>query len=550
MSNAAKSREEVPLDLKSGRPPRWFGAAALVIALAVASVGAADTDRVIIGVKGDLDSFNIYTAGTFLSQEIADLLFLRLAVEQDDFAEGPPGFTPGLAKAWELSPDGLTLTFRLDETMVWSDGAPITSRDVLFSHHAAVSPEVGWIGRDVKELIASVEAVDDHTVRYRFTRRYPYQLMDAAEGNILPAHHYGKTPMAEWPKTSFTTAPVVSGPYRLKAYRQNERIELERNESYRGRPAGIDRVILRVIPDEATLLAELESGGIDVMENVPAGQMARLQANPRLDVLRVHDLSYTFICWNVRSSLFSDARVRRALTMAIDRRAMVEGLLYGEGLVSSSPILSLFWAHDPGMAPPAYDPDGARRLLEEAGWRDTDADGVLDRDGTPFRFTLESNQGSRLRNDVAVMVQSDLRKIGIAAEPRIVEWRAFLAAHARHEFDAFVAGQREPTKVDLKSLLHTDAIENGFNYGSYSNPELDRILDAARAEPDTTRARALWKQAQEIFLKDQPLTILFEKVRVNAISSRLRGVVMSPRSALAGLPSWRLAPDASRAATP
>ncbi|HZI95469.1 MAG TPA: ABC transporter substrate-binding protein, partial [Patescibacteria group bacterium] len=447
-----------------------------------------------------------------------------------------------LASSWDLSADGLSLTFHLDGRARWSDQTPVTARDVIFSHKAASSPEVGWVGRDVKEFIASVSAVDDHTVVYKFTRRYPYQLMDAVEGNILPQSRYTAVPFSDWAKTPFTDAPVVSGPYRLASYRQNETIELERNDRYAGEPPAIARAVFRVIPDENTLLAELESGRIDLMENVPPNQVARLAANPALKLTTLHDLSWTYICWNTRSPLFSSADVRRALTMAIDRQAIVEGLLYHLGSVGASPVLSLFWEHDAEMSPLAYDPAEARRLLAAAGWKDTDGDGILDRAGRAFQFTLESNQGSKLRNDVAVLLQAQLRKVGVDARPRVIEWGAFVAGHEKHDFEAFIGQQREATKVDLKSLLHTSAIDGGYNYGSWSSPAMDDLIDKARSESDSVKARDLWVKAQRLFHQEQPLTVLFEKMRVNAASARLENVVMTPRSAIAGLPAWQLRP--------
>jgi peptide/nickel transport system substrate-binding protein len=471
---------------------------------------------------------------------VADLLFPHLARERDDFAAGPPTFEPALARRWTASPDGLTLDFELDPAARWSDGVPVTARDVIFSHEAATSADVGWAGRDVKESIESVTAVDDHHVRFRFRRPSAYQVMDAVEGNILPAHHYASIPFATWPKTEFTTAPVVSGPYRLASYRPGEAIVLEKNPAYAGPAAGVARVVFRILPDVASLLVELQSGGIDLMENVPAGQVERLRGNPRLELTSVHDLSYTFVCWNLRSPLFSDARVRRALTLAIDRQAIVDGILFGNGRTLASPILSLFWAHDPAIAPYPYDAARARALLKEAGWSDTDGDGVIDKDGRPFRFVLESNQGSQLRNDVAVMVQDHLKKVGIDAQPRIVEWRAYLQKHDAHEFDAFVGGHREATRVDPTSLLHSSGIEGGYNHASYASKAMDDLIEKARSEPDTARARRLWSSVQALFHEDQPFTILFEMQRVNAVNRRVTGVRMSPRSAFVSLPSWRL----------
>ncbi len=525
------------------------GCAVIAFLCAAAGIGRPSGDpgrggRVVIGVPGDVSSLNIYTATNAFSQEIVDRLFLKLADEQDDFSQGPPTFKPALAKSWEFSPDGLVLTFHLDHRTRWSDGRPVTARDVVFSHQAAVSPDVAWVGKDVKDFIRDVRADDDRTVVYRFRKVYPSRLMDAVEGNILPAHAYGATPLADWPKRPFMEAPIVDGPFLLKRYERGALIEMARNPGYVHAPLPkLDSVVFRIIPDEATLLNELFSGGIDVMENVPAAATKRIEADPRLRLVRVPDLSYHFICWNASRPPFVDARVRRALTLAIDREAIIEALLPGTGRLSTGPVLSLMWAHDPSLRPLPYDPDAARALLKEAGWEDTDRDGLLDRGGRPFRFTLETNQGARLRADVANMVAAQLRQVGIEAVPRVYEFGAFIDRHEKHDFDAFVGSWRESTKVDLKSAFHSSARDGGYNYGMYANPELDAIIDRARAASDAREARALWFSAQEIVVADQPYTFLFERDRLNAAARRLRGLRMGPRSAYDGLEEWSWEPE-------
>jgi peptide/nickel transport system substrate-binding protein len=497
--------------------------------------------KIVIGVRGDISSFNIYTATTAFSQEIIDLVHVRLAEEQDDFRNGPPSFKPALATSWELSPDRATLTFHLDPHARWSDGQPLTSADVLFSHKAAASPDVGWVGSDVKEAIAAAATPDPKTIVFSFSKPYPYQLMDAVEGNVIPAHFYQSTPLAEWPKKAFLETPPASGPFLVKRYEHGSLIELVRNPTYFRAPLPrLDDVIFRIIPDETTLLNELLAGGIDVMENLPEAAVKKVEASPRLRIVRVPDLSYTFISWNTGRPLFADARVRRALTLAIDRTAIIEGLLRATGRPSAGPILSFMWAADPTLKPLPYDPDGARALLKEAGWADSDSDGILDRQGVPFRLELETNQGSGLRSDIVQMVSAQLKKVGIEAVPRIIEYGAFIAGHEKHEYDAFVSSWRESTKVDLKSVYHSSAIASGYNYGQYANPELDKVIDQARIESDREAARKLWAQAQAIIVRDQPVTFLFERDRLHALPKNLTGFHSSPRSAYVGLEDWSI----------
>jgi len=524
------------------------GAAVLAAVCAAAGSEQARVDtgrgsRVVIGVPGDITSLNIYTATNAFSQEIVDLLFLKLADEQDDFRQGPPTFRPSLAKSWELSPDGLQLTFRLDPRARWSDGLPATARDVVFSHRAAASPEVAWVGKDVKDFIQEVKAAGESKVVYRFRQLDPYGLMDAVEGNILPAHAFEKIPLADWPKRSFLEVPAGSGPFLLKRYERGALIELKRNPGYLRAPLPrLDAVVFRIIPDEATLVNELLSGGIDVMQNVPATATKRIEADPRLRLVRVPDLSYHFICWNTSRAPFTDGRVRRALTLAIDREAIAEALLPDTGRPSAGPVLSFMWALDPSLRPLPYDPDAARALLKEAGFEDTDGDGLVDRDGKPFRFSLDINQGSRLRSDVAQMVATELRKVGVEAVPRVYEFGAFIERHEKHDFDAFVGSWRESTKVDLKSAFHSASRDGGYNYGMYANPRLDAVIDRARASTDAKEARALWFNAQAIIAADQPYTFLFERDRLNAVPRRLQGLRMGPRSAYTGLEEWSWGP--------
>jgi peptide/nickel transport system substrate-binding protein len=506
--------------------------------------------RLVVGVRADVTSFNIYTAASAFDQEIADLLYPKLAYEQDDFEQGPPTFRPGLASSWEFSADGTRLTFHLDPRATWSDGRPVTAADVLLSHRAAKSPEVAWAGIDVKEFIEEVTAPDARTVVYRFARVYPYQLMDAVEGNILPAHVFGKMSLAEWPKHAFLESTVVGGPFRLKRYERGALIELERNPAYPKAPLPrLDAVVFRVIPDEEALLNELLSGGIDVMENVLPRAAERVESRRRLRLLRVPDLSYTFICWNTARPMFTDSRVRQALTMAIDREAIVEGLLPGVGRPATGPVLSFLWAHDSDLRPLPFDPDAARRLLKDAGWEDRDGDGLLDRDGRPFRFDLETNQGSGQRADAARMVAAQLREVGVEAVPRVFESGTFIARHQAHNFDAFVGSWRESTKVDLWSNFHSAARDTGYNYGQYGSLQLDRLIDRGRAERDPEAARASWIQAQRIIARDQPYTFLFERDRLDAVPWDLQLPRLSPRSLFAGLEEWSWeAPSPHRAA--
>jgi peptide/nickel transport system substrate-binding protein len=492
----------------------------------------------VIGVRADVDSMNVYTATSAFSQEVADLLYLRLARERDG-RDGPPELEPLLAESWKLADDGLTLSVQLAAGARWSDGQAIEADDVVFSHRAAVDPAVGWVGRDTKEFIREVTAQGPRTVVYRFSRRYPSQLVDAFEGNIVPAHALGQIPFEAWPQTSFLDAAITSGPFRLVRFERAALIELARNPHYLGAPLPrLDSVVFRVLPDEEALVSELLSGELDFVENLPEQHRSRVAADGRFELLRVPDLSYTFLCWNTARPLFAEPTVRRALTLAIDRAAIIAALAPETGRAAHGPIPSTLWAHDGGIDPLPYDPRESERLLGAAGWRDTDHDGVLDRDGMEFRFVLETNQESRLRRDVVEAVAAQLAQLGIQVEPRFFEFGSIVERHERHDFDAFVSSWRESTKLDLRSVFHSAAAQDGYNYGSYANAEVDAWIERARAEGDPRAARDAWGQVERRVVADQPYTFLFERDRLHAVRRGLGGVEPDPRSIYAGLEEW------------
>jgi peptide/nickel transport system substrate-binding protein len=306
-------------------------------------------------------------------------------------------------------------------------------------------------------------------------------------------------------------------------------------------------VIFRIVPDPSIRLQQLLAGETDVLEAPAPESTPRIQSDPSLDVVRFDQRMYTYLCWNLRRDLFADPRVRRALTMALDRAEMLRVLARGMGRPSAGPIVSSVWAASRSLAPPPFDPAASRRLLEEAGWKDRDGDGVLDKEGRPFRFDLEFNQGNTLRENLALRASAQLADVGIKAVPRAMEWAAFQKAHRDGAFDAFVGSRITSTRVDLDSYT-TGA---PLNYSGYGNADLDKVVARAATAGTLEEARPLWEQAQEIVARDQPVTFLFEQDRLYAVRRRVHDLEPGPLGILGGLRMWSVAPpDGSSAAGP
>ena len=511
-----------------------------VVLVLVCLSGAAPADRpVVIAVGGDVDSFNEYVAASTLAIDLADQLYLNLMEESADLSAGPPSFTPRLARAWEFAPDGLSVTLHLREDVLWSDGRETTSADVLYTWQSQTDAELGWPDAELKTNIASVEAPDAHTVIFKLRKRTPYTLLEINEGHILPRHALETIPREQWHQTDFSKNLVTNGPYRLAAWNPGESIELARNPGYyeKGLP-GIGRVVFRIVTDPAIRLQQVFAGETDVLEGVPPEAVSTVTTDRLLRLMRFDQRMYTYICWNNRRPMFADPKVRRALTMALDREEMLAVLAKRMGRPAAGPMVSSLWAASRTLESIPHDPAASRGSLKEAGWEDHDGDGVVDKEGKPFTLEIEFNRGNTLRENLALRIASQLSSIGVKAVPRAVEWAAFQKKHRDGDFDAFVASRIVPTRVDLESFVTGDS----SNYAAYGNAEVDSLVARAREAATLDEARPLWEKAQQIIVHDQPVTFLFEQDRLYAVARRILGVEPGPLGLLATLRKWRLGP--------
>jgi peptide/nickel transport system substrate-binding protein len=482
---------------------------------------------------------------TQINNEMLFRMFLHLYEEQSDFQEHPATFKPQLAESYDWSPDHKTLTFHLRGDVVWSDGVPVTAEDVRWTWQAQRDPAVAWELADAKDWITDVEVVDPRTVRFHFSRVYAKQFLDANEGPVFPKHAWEKLPFAQWRQNGdwFRQHLVVDGPFTLASWQPQQQIVLQRNERYyeKGFPY-LDRVVMRQIPDQSSGLTQLLSGELDFLPQINFGDAPRVKASPRLELIAYWFNLYVAVTWNNERPLFKDPEVRRALTLAIDRKTIVDTLLGSYGKVADSPILTSVWAHDPAVHPWPYDPAEARRILAAKGWQDTDGDGILDKGGKPFAFELLTNTGNQARTDATVMIQDQLKKVGIRATPRQVEFNTLATQTIAGKYDAAMMGYTIDTSLDLRSNFHSASIAEGSNYPRYRNPEMDRLIEVGASQPDLLAERPFLNQIQQIAHRDQPLTFLWESQRLTGVNKRVRNVRPTPTFAFFNLKEWWVEP--------
>ncbi|KAB0669759.1 peptide-binding protein [Oryzomonas sagensis] len=434
-----------------------------------------------------------------------------------------------LAQSFAISPDGLTITFHLRRGVKWHDGAPFTSRDVLYTYHVVIDPKTPTAYAEDFKQVKGIVAPDDYTVRVTYGA--PFAPALASWGTaILPAHLLeGK----DITKSPLARAPIGTGPYRFKEWVAGQKIVLESNHDYfEGRP-WIDRYIYRIIPDTSTMYMELKAGAIDMMGLTPV-QYARQTTGTRFTSLfnkyRYPSSSYVYMGYNLRHPLFRDKRIRQALTAAIDKDELIHGVLFGMGQKAAGPIPPGRWAYNPNVRDIAYDPKHAAELLAQAGWREKNSDGILTKDGKPFSFTILTNQGNQQRLLTAQIVQQRLRYVGVDVKIRIVEWATFLKEFVdKGNFEVVMLGWTTTPDPDMYDVWHSSKTNPGeLNFVGFKNAEVDRLLVEGRSTFDMEKRKKAYFRIQEIMADEQPYTFLYVPDALPVVSARIRGVETAP----------------------
>ena len=497
--------------------------------------------QLVLPFLSEPDSFNPYLTTTADVDDVMKLIYPNLMVEGADFSKGPPEFTPYAAASWEKSGDGKTITFHLQPDMNWGDGVPVSADDVRFSWETAKNADVAWPGNSIKDFIDDVKVIDPKTVALHYTEVYPYQLMDANDGAIIPKHIFSKIPYKDW-KTRGTWTPEAgksAGPYRVTEYTAQERFVLEANPTYfkKGFPR-IPKITFRVIKNLGAQRDALLSGGLDVFQTVPAIEVKRIMDTGQFRLFNCLSRSYTYLSWNCGREPFKDPEVRRAMTLGINRKELVESLYYGYAEVGISPIISAFWAHDSSIKPWPYDRDEAERILKKQGWA-KGSDGIYAKDGKRLSFTISVSSSNELRQKGCTKVQAHLKMIGVEVKIELVDFNTLAERQRKHDFEASYGAWGVATKADFKPTLHSsERGYNGHNFVDYVNPRVDEIIDTARVMNDFSAAKKLWSELEHILQQEQPYTHISEPRQLNIYRNKIRGILSAAISPYHNLEEW------------
>ncbi len=481
-------------------------------------------DAIRVGSIGDASNLIPMLVSDSASRDITGLVYNGLIrYDKDIKPEGE------LAERWEISNDGKTITFFLRKGVKWHDGEPFTAQDVLFTYKTMVDPKTPTAYAGDFQQVKTAEAVDDYTFRVTYEKPFAPALMSWGI-SIIPRHLLENQDIVS---SSLSRNPIGTGPYRFDHWTTGQEIVLKSNPDYfEGRPY-ISEYDYRIIPDPATMFLELKSGGLDWMGLTPvqySRQTTGKDFNEQFSKYQYLSFAYTYLGYNLLSPFFQDKRVRQALSYAIDKKGIIEGVLLGLGIPATGPYKPDMWVYNPNVKKYPYDVEKAKALLKEAGWEDTNGDGILDKDGRPFAFTILTNQGNSQRADTGVIIQSNLKKIGIDVKIRVVEWAAFLKEFIeKKNFEAVIMGWTIPPEPDLYDVWHSSKTKEGeLNFISYKNPVVDNLIELARHEFDQEKRKEYYFKIQDILAEDQPYTFLYIPEALVCINSRFKGIKPAP----------------------
>ena len=510
------------------------------------TVSAASGGTLVVAMPGDADVLLPPVTSSLTSLNVADRIFPRLAEigaglnTVDDSA-----FAPSLAARWEHR-DALTIAFHLDPRARWQDGPPVTADDVVFTFAVYTDSLVGAPFRPNLTGIASVTREDSLTAVFRFHRPYPEQLFDATyHMRIVPRHLLDTIPRARLASSALGRAPVGVGPFRFVRWNAGAEIALQADTGFfLGRPR-LDRIVFRVLPDVATAVSALIAGEADAMEVIPQrDEIERALQAPALRLVPYPSPFLAGIVFNVRAGrLFADRRLRRAIAMAVDRETIVRSIFGPFGEVPVGATSPQQWIARTEVRQLPFDTAQAQHLLGDLGWRDVTGDGMLARQGTPLRFTLLVPTTSRIRQQAAVLIQAQLKAVGVDLRILPLEFNLFERRTASGDFDAsFFSRTLDPTPANVRQFWSAASIGRD-NVGGYASAGFDSIVTAAIAAPSRTVAAPLWRAALERLNDDAPAVFIYAPRNNAAISRRFDGVSIRPDSWLATVAAWSVPPD-------
>ena len=475
-------------------------------------------DEINIAVDVDAETYNPILTNNTTGNRVGQLIFNGLVrLDEEQVA------VPALAEDWDISEDGLTYTFYLREGVTFHDGSEFTSADVKYTFDEILNEENNAPYRNRYVAITDISCPDDQTVVFT---------LDSANSALMAYMDLGIIPEGAMDDAaSFGTAPVGTGPYAVDSYTLNSETVLKANEDYwEGDPA-TETINVYVINDNSTRLASLESGDVDfVCSPLTASDLELVENNDELVMNDVPGLGFTYMGFNVTDPVIGDLAVRQAIAYMTDKQNISDVIYSGMDTPGKTPVLSSSWAYDESLTDYEYDTAKAEAVLDEAGWVDSDGDGIRDKDGTPLAFTVSTHSDDTSRFQVAEYIQNQLNGIGMDVDVEVTEWASFSEALTQRSLQVWIAGwlnQLDPDR--MYDMFYSDGASN---YGNFSDPEIDAALNAGRATADEAARAEQYQYIAQTVTDNVWYNVLVEQAYISIHDKDLEGYTVYPSGSI------------------
>ena len=535
---------------------------ALVFAVAACrgeGTGAGGT--LVVGIPAEPEKILPPLYNETMARAISEVVYDKLAdIGPELNTVGDVGYAPRLAQRWEWSRDSLQIVFHLDPRARWHDGVPVRAGDVRFAWQVTVdtavaSPKASTLGDELD----SVTVRDSLTAVAWYKRRTAEQFHQVVNNLIpLPAHLLAQVPRDSLATSAAARALVGSGPFRVVKWATGQSVELAADTAhYRGRPK-LDRVIFLIVGETSTLLAKFYGGELDVVDNFPAGDVPELRKHADLRLTTLGSFSYNYIVFNLFDGasdrphpVFGDRGVRRALTMALDRDAMVRNVFGDVVATGIGPLTHAQWSYDPSLTPIPFDTAAARKTLDSLGWR-AGADGVRAKNGHKLAFSMIVPASSKARLQLAPLIQAQWKQVGAQLDVVSQEPRAIGPLMSKHAFDAIFGGL---TASPSPSGVHdawavAPAPGSAYNVGRYVNAAFAAQVDSGIGATTVPAAKTHFRDAMRLIIGDAPAVWMYEPPNLLATGTRVQTPPLRRDAWWANLEQWSFAPGATPARAP
>ena len=519
-------------------------------------------NQVVIGISSDIETLSPVYAFNLNEGVIMDLMYLSMFQPKWNAEKSNLELAPLLAKNWEWNQDSTSVTVNLRDDVYWSDSVKFTAQDVIFTFDLYSDPDVqsrfyGMFQNFYQDknlhidVNKTFEALSSYKLKINFIKKSSPDLFELA-CPILPKHIYEKYDRKKLSSADLSTNPVIDGPFKLYKWEKGQSIILSANDkSFLHKPGTIDRLIFKVVPDYNSRLTQLKNGEIDVMESIRPEDKNDLGKN--INIVPVKGREYEYLGWNnistdeyakgkiVQNKLFGDKNVRMALTHAIDRKEILDEYLQGSGQIAVSSVSPIFKNYiDSTITPYDYNIDKAKTLLAQEGWKDSDNDGVLDKGGMKFSFTLNIPSGNPRRDYEATIIKNNLKEIGIQVDVQTIEPSTFFDELYKKKFNAWIAGFIIPLPMSLKPFWNSDIQSNIFNVANYQNKQADNIMDQLEERISEKERIELYKKFENIMHEDQPVTFMFWLDDAVGYNKRIKNIDIDPLGVVQYCWNWRV----------